>query len=53
MRVIRTVKNIPPQALRDMTYEGSAGEKILAGTGGLIYEDVDKIINIISEIILH
>jgi len=47
MRVIRTVKNIPPQALRDMTYEGSAGEKILAGTGGLIYEDVDKIINII------
>jgi hypothetical protein len=47
MRVIRTVKNIPPGSLRDMTYEDSAGDKKLSGTGGLMYEDMDKIVNLI------
>ena len=30
-----------------MTYEDSAGEDILAGTGGLIYEDENKNVNVI------
>ncbi len=47
MRVVRTVKNIPPGSLRDMTYEDSAGEKKLSGTGGLMYEDMDKTVNLI------
>jgi len=47
MRSLRTVKNIPVTFLNRMTYEDSAGDEILAGTGGLIYEDVDGNVNII------
>ena len=47
MRAARTEKNIPVTYLNRMTYEDSAGEDILAGTGGLIYEDENKNVNVI------
>ena len=44
---LRTVKNIPLPSLRRQSYEDSAGAELLAGTGGLIYEDEDKNVNVI------
>tara|TARA_R110002060_G_scaffold46466_1_gene57633 strand:- start:1193 stop:2107 length:915 start_codon:yes stop_codon:yes gene_type:complete len=47
MRVERTMKNIPLNIMKLMSYEDSAGERIECGTGGFIFEDEHKNINVI------
>ena len=47
MRVDRTMKNIPVNIMKLMSYEDSTGELIECGTGGAIFEDNKGNLNVI------
>ena len=47
MMIERTMKNIPLNIMKLMSYEDSSGDKIECGAGGFIFEDEDRNINVI------